>query len=366
MVTDCSHSERSREDGRGYGWLQQGHHHVRGHRVRPHATCRRTCPTRSRTSSTSRVAAVEAGRAVIHLHARDPKDGSPTADPAASSWSTSRHQGRRPTPSSASPAAAAPAMTVGSGCGCSTRPSPSCAPSTWARQLRQLPDDPEVRRPVKFRLGRALPREHPAEPFVSTFADIEHMLKVVGPETGARFETEAYDAWHLYTLAYYLEPGLVQPPIFLQTILGAMGGIGPRSTTSPHEATTDKLFGDAYSGPRRCRAGINWHDHRRRRHGLARAGRARGRPVHRQGPAGCVERRPGRKITRILAGSRWRSRHRPRRRGDSGSRASTRSAGDARAGRPEDVAAGRTASPSRSSATGVIGAGWARTSCGWG
>jgi uncharacterized protein (DUF849 family) len=28
------------------------------------------------------VAAVEAGAAIIHLHARDPKDGRPTADPA--------------------------------------------------------------------------------------------------------------------------------------------------------------------------------------------------------------------------------------------------------------------------------------------
>ncbi|HYS32509.1 MAG TPA: 3-keto-5-aminohexanoate cleavage protein, partial [Streptosporangiaceae bacterium] len=28
------------------------------------------------------VAAVQAGASVIHLHARDPKDGSPTADPA--------------------------------------------------------------------------------------------------------------------------------------------------------------------------------------------------------------------------------------------------------------------------------------------
>ncbi len=61
-----------------------------------------------------------------------------------------------------------------------------------------------------------------AEPFVSTYADIEYMLKVVGPETGTRFEAEAYDVSHLYTLAYYLDQGLVQPPIFVQTIFGAM------------------------------------------------------------------------------------------------------------------------------------------------
>ena len=42
------------------------------------------------------------------------------------------------------------------------------------------------------------------EPFVSTFADIEHMLTDLRAATGCRFEYEAYDVGHLYTLAYYL------------------------------------------------------------------------------------------------------------------------------------------------------------------
>ena len=42
---------------------------------------------------------------------------------------------------------------------------------------------------------------------MSTFADIEHMLTDVRPQTGARFEYEAYDVGHLYTLAYYLDAG---------------------------------------------------------------------------------------------------------------------------------------------------------------
>ena len=63
------------------------------------------------------------------------------------------------------------------------------------------------------------------------------MLTHVGPETGARFEYEAYDVVHLYTLAHYLEAGLVQPPIFLQTIVGVMGGIGPQDVISGLIAT---------------------------------------------------------------------------------------------------------------------------------
>jgi uncharacterized protein (DUF849 family) len=85
------------------------------------------------------------------------------------------------------------------------------------------------------------------EPFVSTFADIEHMLTDVRRQTGSRFEYEAYDVGHLYTLAYYLDAGLVEPPIFLQTIMGVMGGIGATVEHLAHmKSTADRLLGDAY------------------------------------------------------------------------------------------------------------------------
>jgi len=86
-----------------------------------------------------------------------------------------------------------------------------------------------------------------SEPFVSTYSDIEHMLRTVGPETGSRFEYEAYDVGHLYTLAYYLDLGLVKPPIFLQTIMGVMGGIGAEVEHLVHlKRTADRLLGDTF------------------------------------------------------------------------------------------------------------------------
>src|SRR5258706_12670844 len=79
------------------------------------------------------------------------------------------------------------------------------------------------------------------EPFVSTFADIEHMLTDLRAATGARFEYEAYDIGHLYTLAYYLNEGLVDPPIFLHTILGVMAGTGSGVDHLTHmKATADR------------------------------------------------------------------------------------------------------------------------------
>ena len=86
-----------------------------------------------------------------------------------------------------------------------------------------------------------------AEPFLSTYADIEYMLKVVGPQTGTRFEAEAYDTSHLYTLAYYMDQGLVPAPVFVQTIFGTMGGTGPDVDHIVHmKRTADRLLGDAY------------------------------------------------------------------------------------------------------------------------
>src|SRR5690606_1963152 len=83
------------------------------------------------------------------------------------------------------------------------------------------------------------------EPFVSNYADIEYMLKSLTEETGVRFEFEAYDVGHIYTLAYYLELGLVKPPIFLQFVMGTMGGIGAEVDHIVHlKRTADRLLGD--------------------------------------------------------------------------------------------------------------------------
>ena len=119
-----------------------------------------------------------------------------------------------------------------------------------------------------------------AEPFVSTYADIEYMLTQVGPATGTRFEAEAYDVSHLYTLAYYLDKGLVQPPILIQTIFGTMGGIGPDVDHIVHmKRTADRLLGDAYQWSTLGAALPDGHRHRRRHHGITRPGRPGRQPL---------------------------------------------------------------------------------------
>jgi uncharacterized protein (DUF849 family) len=83
--------------------------------------------------------------------------------------------------------------------------------------------------------------------FRNTFKDIEYILKELGEGHGTRFEFECYDIGHLYTLAHFLDRGLVKPPLFVQSIFGILGGIGADEENLMHaKRIADKLFGDQY------------------------------------------------------------------------------------------------------------------------
>ena len=75
--------------------------------------------------------------------------------------------------------------------------------------------------------------------FKNTFQDIEFALSQLA-SCGTRFEFECYDTAHLYTLAHFIDRGLVQPPFFVQTVFGLLGGIGWVATfewATPAQAT---------------------------------------------------------------------------------------------------------------------------------
>jgi uncharacterized protein (DUF849 family) len=82
--------------------------------------------------------------------------------------------------------------------------------------------------------------------FRNTYKDIEFVLGTLG-DAGTRFEFECYDTAHLYNLAHFLERGLVKPPLFVQTVFGILGGIGPHPEDVLHmKRTADRLFGAHY------------------------------------------------------------------------------------------------------------------------
>ena len=84
-------------------------------------------------------------------------------------------------------------------------------------------------------------------PFINSFAQIEHTLRTLGA-TGTRFEFECYDIGHLYSLAHFVDKGLVTAPLLIQGVFGILGGIGADHENLEHMVrVADKLFGDDYS-----------------------------------------------------------------------------------------------------------------------
>ncbi|SCW95453.1 3-keto-5-aminohexanoate cleavage enzyme [Sphingobium faniae] len=82
--------------------------------------------------------------------------------------------------------------------------------------------------------------------FCNTFRDIEHILRSCSA-TGTRFEIECYDIGHLYTAAHFLDRGLLEPPIFIQSVFGIRGGIGAHFEDVVNmRRTADRLFGKDY------------------------------------------------------------------------------------------------------------------------
>jgi uncharacterized protein (DUF849 family) len=76
---------------------------------------------------------------------------------------------------------------------------------------------------------------------------IERIMLEVGREFGTKFEFECYDIGHLYTLAHFADQGLIDPPFLVQGIFGILGGVGPDVRNMAHMVTVaDSLFGDDY------------------------------------------------------------------------------------------------------------------------
>ena len=79
--------------------------------------------------------------------------------------------------------------------------------------------------------------------FKNTFYDQERIFKIM-QENGTKPELECYDVGHLYNTAYWADKGFVDPPFWLQLILGIMGAIQPSVENLVFmKNTADKLFG---------------------------------------------------------------------------------------------------------------------------
>ena len=191
------------------------------------------------------IAAAEAGASILHLHARNPKDGSPSQDPEHFKLFLPRIKQN---------CDAVVNITTGGGLGMTL--DQRLAAAMWAK--------PEVASmnmgSLNFNISGAAAKitdfkeewerrylERTKDFILSnTFTQIERGITELSAN-GTRFEFECYDIGHLYNLAHFVDRGMVKGPLFIQGVFGILGGIAPEIEHLLHmRATADRLFGDDY------------------------------------------------------------------------------------------------------------------------
>jgi uncharacterized protein (DUF849 family) len=191
------------------------------------------------------IAAAQAGAAILHLHARNPNDGSPSQDPEHFKLFLPRIK---------QSCGAVVNITTGGGLGMTL--DQRLAAAMWAK--------PEVASmnmgSLNFNISGAAAKirefkEEWERPYLertkdfilsNTFTQIERGMTELS-SNGTRFEFECYDIGHLYNLAHFVDRGLVKAPFFVQGVFGILGGIAPEIEHLEHmRATADRLFGEDY------------------------------------------------------------------------------------------------------------------------
>lgn len=203
-------------------------------------------PVTAEQIASQSIAAARAGAAILHLHARDPVTGQPSARQehfmdflpairqgcdAIVNLSTGGSALMPLEERLAGPMAAQPEM---------------CSLNMGTMNFALYP-----------MLGKRTEWQHDwEEPFLrdsddlvfkNTPRDILGVLDLLGRQRGARFEFECYDVGHLHMLAHFANRGLIKKPIFIQFVMGVLGGIAAEPEHLVHLKTTaDRLFGTDY------------------------------------------------------------------------------------------------------------------------
>lgn len=191
------------------------------------------------------IAAANAGAAILHLHARDPKDGRPSQDPELFRPFLSKIKAATNAVINIT-TGGSPHMTVEE----RMRPATTFKPELASLNMGSMNFGlfPMLNR---FKdLKHDWEREHLENTrnlvFKNTYLDIETILSL-GTANGTRFEFECYDVSHLNNLRHFMDRGLVKAPVFVQTVFGILGGIGadPEDLMHMHR-TAVRLFGDQF------------------------------------------------------------------------------------------------------------------------
>ncbi len=191
------------------------------------------------------VGAAEAGAALVHVHARDPKNGLPDQSPEAFGKFLKVIKQRSSAVINIT-TGGAPTMSIEE----RLKPCAVFKPEVASLNMGSMNFGlyPMLERQKEFKYDWEKPYLEGSRDriFKNTFTDIEMILTSCA-ENGTRFEIECYDIGHLYTLRHFADRGIVKPPFFIQSVFGILGGIGPHPEDVAHmKRTADRLFGDQY------------------------------------------------------------------------------------------------------------------------
>jgi uncharacterized protein (DUF849 family) len=202
-------------------------------------------PVTAQEIADAAIGAAEAGAAVVHLHARDPKDGCPDQSPEAFAPFLKVIKQRSACVVNIT-TGGAPTMTVEE----RVKPAATFKPEVASLNMGSMNFGlyPMLERQREFKHDWERPYLEGSREriFKNTFADIEYILTTCA-DNGTRFEIECYDIGHLYTLRHFADRGVVKPPFFVQSVFGILGGIGTHPEDVAHmKRTADRLFGSDY------------------------------------------------------------------------------------------------------------------------
>lgn len=202
-------------------------------------------PVTAQEIADAAVGAVEAGAAIIHLHARDPVTGKPDQRPEAFLPFLKDIKARSDAVINLT-TGGSPYMTVQE----RMQPAKVFKPEVASMNMGTMNFGlfPMLQRFKEFKHDWERPYLEGSKDLIfrNTYGDLETVLTELSANQ-TRYEFECYDTSHLYNLAHFVDRGLVQAPFFVQTVFGILGGIGSHPDDVMHmKRTADRLFGADY------------------------------------------------------------------------------------------------------------------------
>ncbi len=183
-----------------------------------------------------------AGAAAVHIHARNPENGSPTPDLDIM---------RQIVETIRAESDVLLCITTGGGVGMTVEQRVAVVPefkpelssmNAGSINFGLFPLAKTIKNPT-FEWEKAYLEASYDFIFNNTFKAMEGMCTIMR-ENGTKPELEVYDTGHLYNIKYLLKLGLLEEPIYLQFITGVLGGIGAsvHDLVNLHD-TAERLFG---------------------------------------------------------------------------------------------------------------------------